>query len=237
MNCPSCANAMAAETLVGHLGRNVDIDVCTGCQAFWFDRSESVQLAPASTLKLFTLIGDAFSERRGTVAAVLKCPRCHSRLIDTHDMQRNTPFRYWRCPHEHGRVITFLEFLREKDFVRPLSAQQVDELRRNVQTVNCSNCGAPIDLARSSSCAHCGSPLSMLDLKQAEKVVAQLRHASEPRSLNPALPLELARARREVEAAFAGSETATEWWSDASSFGLVEVGLAAVARLLRKSTS
>ena len=77
----------------------------------------------------------------------------------------------------------------------------------------------------------------MLDLKQAEEVVAQLRHASEPRSVNPSLPIELARARREVEAAFAGSETATEWWSDASSFGLVEVGLAAVARLIRKSTS
>ncbi len=113
---------MAAQALVGHVGRNVDIDACTGCQAFWFDRSESVQLSPASTLKLFTLIGEALSERRGTVAAVLKCPRCRSRLLDTHDMQRNTPFRYWRCPHEHGRLITFLEFLREKDFVRPLSA-------------------------------------------------------------------------------------------------------------------
>ena len=133
--------------------------------------------------------------------------------------------------------ITFLEFLREKDFVRPLSAQQVDELRRNIQTVNCSNCGGPIDLARGSSCGHCGSPLSMLDMKQAEVLVAQLRRASEPRSVNPSLPLELARARREVEEAFAGSGTATDWWNDASTFGLVEVGLAAVARLLRKSTS
>ena len=228
---------MAAQTLVAHRGRNVDIDVCTACQAFWFDRSESLQLSPASTLKLFTLIGEAFSERRGTVAAVLKCPRCRSRLRDTHDMQRNTPFKYWRCPHEHGRFITFLEFLREKDFVRPLSAQQVDELRRNIQTVNCSNCGAPIDLARGSSCGHCGSPLSMLDLKQAEAVVAQLRRASEPRSVNPSLSLELARARREVEAAFAGSETATEWWSEASTSGLIEAGLTALARLLRKSTS
>jgi len=228
---------MAAHTLGGHLGRNVDIDACAGCQAFWFDRSESVQLSPASTLNLFTLIGEALSGRRGTVAAVLKCPRCRSRLLNTHDMQRNAPFRYWRCPHEHGRLITFVEFLREKNFVRPLSAQQLDELRRNIQTVNCSNCGAPIDLARASSCGHCGSPLSMLDLKQAEIVVAQLRHASEPRSVSTSLPLELARARREVEEAFEGSGTAAEWWRDASTFGLVEVGLTAVARLLKKATN
>lgn len=228
---------MAAQTLDGHLGRNVEVDVCTGCQAFWFDRSENLQLSPASTLKLFTLIGDTPSHRRASIAAVLKCPRCHSRLLNTHDMQRNTPFKYWKCPHEHGRLITFFDFLREKDFIRPLSALQIDELRRNVQTLNCSNCGGSIDLTRGSSCAHCGSPLSMLDLKQAEDVVAELKRASEPRLVDPALPLELARARREVEAAFAGSATATGWWSDASTLGLVEAGLTAVARLLRKSMS
>lgn len=228
---------MAAETLDGRLGRNVAIDICAGCQAFWFDRSENLQLSPASTLKLFRLIGDTPAQRRASISPVLKCPQCRSRLLNTHDMQRNTPFTYWKCPHEHGRFITFFDFLREKDFIRPLSALQIEELRRNVQTVNCSNCGAPIDLTRGSSCAHCASPLSMLDLKQAEDVVAQLRRASEPRSIDPALPLELARARREVEAAFAGSATATGWWSDASTRGLVEAGLTAVARLLRKSTS
>jgi len=77
----------------------------------------------------------------------------------------------------------------------------------------------------------------MLDLKQAGEVVAQLRRASEPRSVDPALPLELARARREVEEAFAGAEAKTEWWSEASSLGLVEAGLSALARLLRKTTS
>lgn len=228
---------MAAETLEGHLGRDVAIDICTGCQAFWFDRSENLQLTPASTLDLFRLIGDTPAHRRASISPVLKCPQCRSRLLSTHDMQRNTPFTYWKCPHEHGRFITFFEFLREKDFIRPLSALQIAELRRNVQTVNCSNCGAPIDLTLGSSCAHCASPLSMLDLKQAEDVVAQLRRASEPRSIDPALPIELARARREVEAAFAGAPTAAGWWSDASSFGLVEAGLTAVARLLRRSTS
>lgn len=227
---------MAVHGLTGHLGRDVDIDACSGCQAFWFDRSESLQLSPASTLKLFSLIGEQVSRTRTPVSAVLKCPRCRARLVDTHDLQRNTRFKYWRCPHGHGRFTTFFDFLREKHFVRTLTPQQVAELRRNVQTLNCSNCGAPIDLAKASSCGHCGSPLSMLDLKQAEEVVAQLRRASEPRTLDPALPFELARARREVEAAFAGAGEKTVWWSEASSLGLVGAGLSALARLLRKTT-
>ena len=129
------------------------------------------------------------------------------RLFPTHDRQRNTPFQYLRCPKDHGRLITFVEFLREKDFIRPLSAQQIDELRQSVQIVNCSNCGAPIDLATSSACGHCGSPLSMLDMKQAGALVAALREADRPdRPIDPTLPLRLERARREVEASFASFE-------------------------------
>jgi hypothetical protein len=149
-------------------------------------------------------------------------------------MQRNTRFSYSRCPHGHGRFTTFFNFLREKDFVRPLSAAQIDELRRNVQIVNCSNCGAPVDLARGSACGHCGSPLSILDLQQAEKVVEQLRQAAEPKAIDPALPIELARVRREVDAAFAGSPDRISLWTDVSSIGLMGAGLSAVARLLKR---
>jgi hypothetical protein len=226
---------MAVQSLDGHLDTRVEIDCCDACQVFWFDSSESPRLSPASTLKLFTFIAEAQPRRSGARGSVLKCPRCRSRLLDTHDMQRNTRFTYSRCPHGHGRLTTFFNFLREKDFVRPLSAQQVDELRRNVQIVNCSNCGAPVDLMTGSSCTHCGSPLSLLDMQQAEKVVEQLRRASEPRAVDPTLPLELARVRREVEAAFAGSPDTISWWGDASSLGLVEAGLSAVVRLLKKS--
>ncbi len=228
---------MAVHSLDGHLDTRIEIDGCAACQVFWFDSNESPRLSPASTLKLFSLIAEALPHRSGSLSRVPKCPRCGSRLVDTHDMQRNTRFSYSRCPHGHGRLTTFFNFLREKDFVRPLSAQQVDELRRNVQTVNCSNCGAPVDVATGSSCTHCGSPLSILDMQQAERVVEQLRHASEPKAVDPALPLELARVRREVDATFAGSRDNISWWGDASTAGLVEAGLNAVARLLKKSGS
>ena len=232
MNCPNCANGMTVHSLGDHLGRTIDVDACEACQAFWFDTSESPRLTPAATLTLFSVIAAAMPRRSGSIGRVLKCPVCSSRLLETQDMQRNTRFSYSRCPHGHGRFTTFFNFLREKDFIRPLSAEQLDELRRNVQTVNCSNCGAAVSLAAGSSCAHCGSPLSMLDMKQAERVVEQLRKASEPRAVDPALPLELARVRREVDATFGAGE-GTSLWRDTVSLGLVEAGVAAVVRLLK----
>jgi DNA-directed RNA polymerase subunit RPC12/RpoP len=224
---------MTIMTLEGHAGTKVDIDLCAGCQSFWFDRYESLQLTPGATLKLFTLIGE-HSSGKASIAAVLRCPRCAARLLPTHDMQRSTPFRYWRCDHEHGRFITFFDFLREKNFIRPLTPDQLEELRQNIQIVNCSNCGAPIDVAAASACTHCGSPISMLDMQQAGQLVNQLRHAAEPRPIDPALPLNLARARREVEESFASLGSGPDWWRDASSSGLVEAGLNAVARWLKK---
>ncbi len=235
MNCPGCQAPMTPLTLEGRLGGSVAIDLCAGCQAIWFDQCESLQLSPGATLKLFRLIGEQAVARRGTLGDALDCPRCGKRLKPTHDKQRNTPFQYRRCEARHGRLITFYDFLREKDFIRPLSPAQLEELRRNVQTVNCSNCGAAIDLAHSSACPHCGSPLSMLDVKQTGELIAQLQKADQRgRAVDPALPLELLRARREVETAFASFERDASWFGDVSSAGVVGAGLMALARWLGK---
>ena len=223
---------MESLALPGHAGATVDVDVCRGCHAFWFDPRESLQLAPGSTLRLFSLIGETPKAGRTPLSTRLRCPRCRARLVLTNDLQRSTSFRYWRCPSGHGRFITFFDFLREKNFVRPLSPKQIEEIRRNIQSVNCSNCGAPIDVSKESTCAHCGTPLSMLDMKQAETVVAELKRAAEPRPIDPALPLELARARRDVEASFAAE---TDWWREAGSTGIVEAGFSALMGWLNKS--
>ncbi|PYS00273.1 MAG: hypothetical protein DMG12_18360 [Acidobacteria bacterium] len=233
VNCPNCAAEMAAMTLDSRVSTPVAIDLCTGCQAFWFDRYESLQLSPASTLKLMKFIGE--HPGKASLSNVLKCPRCAACLLPTHDLQRSTRFSYWRCDKEHGRFIRFFEFLKEKNFIRPLSPQQIEELRQNIQTVSCSNCGAPIDLATTSACTHCASPISMLDMKQPQQMLAQLKQAAEPRPIDPALPLQLARAKRDVEASFSGLESNPDWWTDASSSGLVQAGLSAVARWLTKS--
>jgi uncharacterized protein YbaR (Trm112 family) len=225
---------MQEETLDGHLARPVAIDLCFACQSFWFDSHESLGLTPASTLKLFRVIGEHAARPRPAGPDLAKCPRCKGRLRRTHDMQRATRFEYLRCPNGHGRLTTFFDFLREKDFIRPLTAKQIAELRASVQSINCSNCGAAVDLAAGAACAHCRSPLSMLDMKQAGALVAQLRHADRPNApVDPALPLELERARREVETAFRGLPADASWVQDVSSFGLVGAGLSAVARWLK----
>jgi hypothetical protein len=223
---------MTTLTLEGHQGRPVVIDLCVQCQAFWFDKYESLQLAPASTLQLLKTIGEQTTPGR-TQFPDARCPRCAVALKLTQDMQRSTRFAYFRCVSDHGRFIRFFEFLREKDFIRPLSKAQLDELRLEVQIVNCSNCGAPIDLANGSSCSHCKSPVSMLDMKQPQTLLAQLREAAQPKAIDPTLPIDLAKARKDVEALFK-TEERSFWMKDAST-DIVHACLTSVARWLKNS--
>jgi hypothetical protein len=225
---------MQEHTLEGLLGRAIVIDLCEPCQSFWFDGRESLQLSPAATLSLFRIIGERAARPQLRDADVAKCPRCNGRLRRTQDMQRTTRFEYFKCPNEHGRLISFFEFLKEKDFVKPLTPQQIAELRQNVQMVNCSNCGGPVDLAQGSVCSHCRSPLSMFDMQQAEKVVRQLRNADRSgQPIDPTLPLDLALARSKATAAFAAFPQDRVWFDDVSSFGLVGAGLQVLLRVVK----
>jgi Zn-finger nucleic acid-binding protein len=214
--------------LEGRQGTKVDVDLCADCRGFWFDRYESLRLSPGATLKLFTLMAERGSAGR-PLPQTMRCPRCGARLALTHDMQNSTRFQYWQCPQNHGRFITFLDFLREKDFIRPLTSQQIAELRQNVQTVNCSNCGGPIDLAKESVCPHCGSALSMLDMRQMAQMVAHLKEAAEPRAVDPALPFRLEQVTFDTERNFAAIT------SEAGPHSLVEAGLRLVVQWLKDS--
>jgi Zn-finger nucleic acid-binding protein len=215
MNCPNCSAAMVTETLDGHLGTSVAIDLCLPCQLFWFDTRENLKLAPGAVLKLFQIIAGSAQTKRAATRDRPRCPHCGARLRLTQDQQRNTRFQYMRCVLGHGRLTTFVDFLREKDFIRPLSPQQIAQLRQGVQIVNCSNCGAPIDLARNSACRQCGSPISMLDVKRAGTLLDELRDADQAaRQIDPALPLRLEQARAEVESVFASLD---RWWKQQGS--------------------
>jgi Zn-finger nucleic acid-binding protein len=240
LHCPGCSTELTRDTVDGHYGRRVDIDLCRSCGAFWFDRQESLTLGPGAVLRLFVLIDEATKAQgaaRHALPDQLVCPRCRAALVRTFDVQRATRFSYWRCPGEHGRLITFGEFLREKNFVRPLSGPELDELRQNVKQIVCSSCGAPIDLQRVSVCGYCRAPVSVLDARQVEKVVAALKAAEErSHTVDPVLPARLAAERLEAERTWRRLELATGWdagWRSAgSSSGLVEVGVAALVRLL-----
>jgi hypothetical protein len=230
---------MEESTFDAQLGRRSLIDICHACQSFWFDTYESATLTPGSTLRLFRIIGEKIARPERSTADLARCPRCRSRLRRTHDIQRNTKFQYLSCPHGHGRLTTFFDFLREKDFIRPLTPHQIEELRRSVGSVNCANCGAPVDVIAGASCAHCRTPLSMLDLRQAERLVAQLQKAEDRagQPLDPALPLELERVRRQTERTFASLQDQDVWSlvvSSSSDRNLVSAGLSLVARWLNR---
>src|SRR6185369_11478390 len=111
----------------------------------------------------------------------------------------------------------------------------IDELRKNVKMINCSNCGAPIDLAKTTTCAHCGSPLSMLDVNRAGALITELQAADQAsRTIDPAFPIRLALARAQAETACAGFDTHPRWFHDVSENGLVAAGLQSMVRWLNQ---
>src|ERR1700721_2729086 len=93
--------------------------------------------------------------------------------------------------------------LTENNFIHRLTPTQIQELRQNVQFVNCSNCGASINLESNSACPYCHSPISMLDMKQPQRMLDQLKQAAAPKPLDPMLPMKLASAKLQLETSLA----------------------------------
>ena len=102
------------------------------------------------------------------------CPRCQSALAFTHDLQRTTRFTFWRCPLDRGQLITFNQFLREKNFIRAPSRAELLRLRAIVKQIACSQCGAPIDLAKDNACQHCGAAVALIDPEGVAKALHEL---------------------------------------------------------------
>jgi hypothetical protein len=226
---------MASETLDGNYGRTIAIDLCHDCGALWFDGAESLALTPGAVLRLFQLVHARAAERQPHPFGALACPRCAHSLTATTDRQRTTRFDYWRCAGGHGRFITFAEFLREKNFVRPLDARELAELRKHVQSVRCSGCGAGVDLVRGSTCEYCRAPVSIVDPRQVEKIVHRLQQAEiERQTVDPELPARLAMDRLEVERLWEKLDPAGARSVAPRRQGLLEAGIAVVADLLAK---
>lgn len=152
----------------------LDLDLCFDCQAIWFDAFESPQLTPGAVLKLFREIDAQRSRTPRAPGPVLRCVTCRDRLALTHDIQRTNRIVYYRCPEGHGRFTTFLQFLREKDFVRSLTPVEVQRLSAAVGQVRCSSCGAPVDIARDAECPYCHAPISILDVDAVRRTLDEL---------------------------------------------------------------
>jgi Zn-finger nucleic acid-binding protein len=234
ITCPACSSPMTEHTFEGHYGRTVLIDLCSGCNGLWFDAMESHQLTPGATLRLFRQMGQAVSQANRPMGARKPCPRCHRQLTRALDKQRSTTFEDFRCPDGHGRYMTFVSFLRAKNFVRDLTPAEVNELRRHVRSIKCASCGGAVDITKESACSYCRAPIAMLDPDQLATTVAALE-ASEARrqQVDPSWPLRLAHERLKTERLFAELGDKSRLAPLAfSAESLVDTGLLSLGRLL-----
>jgi DNA-directed RNA polymerase subunit RPC12/RpoP len=214
------------------LGGRVVLDFCFSCQLIWFDEHESTQLAPGGVVEVFKALDTNRAASRTPIPELLDCPRCSLRLALTQDLQRTTRFRYYRCTFGHGRLTPFVQFLLEKNFVRPLSGAELATLKARVRTVQCSNCGAPVDLQRDTACSYCHSPIAILDPDAVTKALKDLTLAEvksktiDVDQLADALTMRPPPPER-------GAYTRGVYYQDASIAGdLVVAGISIIAGLL-----
>ena len=153
------------------LGGEVMLDLCFDCQGIWFDEYESLRLAPAGVVELFKRIHEHRDDQRLPLASPLRCPRCDERLIHSQDRVKSGLFNYQRCG-QHGRFITFSQFMIEKGFVRQLTPVEIKEISVRIGVVHCTGCGAPVDIRKESACTHCRAPIAILDPRAVEAALA-----------------------------------------------------------------
>ena len=165
---------METVPLASHIGTDVIIDVCWPCNMIWFDHMESASLSAASVIVLFKRIHEARDGDRNLVSLNMRCPTCTGGLKLTNDLGKNGRFSYYRCEMGDGRVISFTQFLREKNFIRSLNLIEIKSLSAQVKQIRCSSCGGSIDLEKDTACSHCGSAISVLDRDAVEKALTVL---------------------------------------------------------------
>jgi hypothetical protein len=184
--------------LEGTYGPKIEVDVCFGCHVLWLDKRESIQLSPSGTLELFRALNDHRDDPRHSLRESTACPRCDERLKLLHDIGKSGRFSYYRCPVQHGRLTPFSEFLKEKQFVRALNPLEKEQLKAEIKQVQCSSCGAPVELSEGFACGHCGSALTVLD---PEAVGRTLKELDEAQAARTAVTPEVAEARARAMAA------------------------------------
>ncbi len=204
----------------------VNASFCFACQLAWFDNHDCAQLSPGGVLEVFKALNEHRADARNPLPTLLDCPRCSSRLELTQDLQHTTRFSYYRCPFGHGRLNPFLQFLREKNFIRPISGLELAALKARVHSIQCSNCGAPVDLEHSTACEYCHTPISILDPDAVTKAIAALGEAQAKHNSVDVNILADALLQQPPP----GTSSTT---TSAATFDLVAIGVGIVAALLR----
>lgn len=152
-------------------GGTVGVDLCFHCRGIWFNPQENLRLTPASVMELFRLLHDHRDHARTPMATRLACPRCRSALTQGFDVVKSGRYVTFRCGKLHGRFSPFSSFMVEKGFVRHLTGAEIDDIAQRVAVINCTGCGAPVDVRKEHACPHCRSALSLLDPQAVAKAM------------------------------------------------------------------
>ncbi|MBL8516323.1 MAG: zf-TFIIB domain-containing protein [Betaproteobacteria bacterium] len=232
MKCPSCRQDMLVESIPREYSGEIVLDICYHCHVIWFDQFESAALPPAGVMALFRKLHQHDADARLPLAQRMTCSRCPAPLAEAQDFVKAGRITYHRCPAGHGRLTSFVQFLREKQFVRTLTAPEINQLKATVKQVKCSSCGGPIDLARDSACGYCRAPISVLDAEAVEKALAKLSAAEAKRGqVDPeklaALQKEDEKRRRELARMSGAGQGHGGMWQDTSGGGVNTVDLVA----------
>lgn len=227
--CPGCGGNMRSLALAREPLAPINVDLCDDCQALWFDANESQALTPGAVIALFREIAAAQAAQRQAYRTPMPCPRCTTPLALTQDVQHTTRFTYYRCRYGHGRFTPYVQFLREKNFIRAPDPQELARLRAVVSTVKCVSCGAPVPLDRNAVCPYCGAPVMLLDPNGVAQALDRLSDAEVKRTTPPPLTgdavMAIATVERELE------KNRREYESQ-NGIDLVALGLRALRTLL-----
>ncbi len=159
---------MRALDLSGHYQRRVEIDTCPHCCLVWFDDTESVRLAGPGIADFLREIHGAMQAggehaHAVSLARVQACPVCRSQLKPVANMTRFGRTTHLECPQGHGYYQTYILYLAEKGFVRPLAWADIRSLLAAGKEAFCASCGCPLPARPVDACPACRSAVGVID--------------------------------------------------------------------------
>lgn len=165
LHCPDCVRPMRTLTLTGHYQRTVTIDVCESCTLIWFDQLESVELAGPGVADLVDLIHQAVRAEAplAPLPSSIACPVCAAPTHSAFNMTRFGRTAELKCPQGHGYFQTFVLYLAEKGYIRPISWADIGQLADSRRRLFCAGCGAVLDDRPYLRCPYCQSEVGVLD--------------------------------------------------------------------------
>lgn len=182
---------MRALDLSGHYQRRVEIDTCAHCCLVWFDDTESVRLAGPGIAELVREIhgamqADGEHAHAVSLARVQTCPVCQAALKPVADMTRFGRTTHLQCPNQHGYYQTYILYLAEKGFVRPLAWSDIRIMLAEGKEMFCAGCGCPLPARPLDACPACQSAIGIVDPTRLASAVAP--HAETPAALEALRP-------------------------------------------------